>query len=536
MTIKMTTPIKPLIEIIGHKYPPIENYKYVYGTAGFRMDASLLDSIAFKVTILAILRSFSHNGSTVGMMITASHNPPNDNGIKVVEPFGEMLDPNWEGIATEIANTNGIKLIDLINSIWYKYYKDGLIANVIIGMDTRESGPHLTSIVIEVLKSLDGFVKFVNLGQVTTPQLHFITRCYNDSKFGDSPSIFGYHKKLGDTFLKIIKLNKFLNLPDVVIDGANGIGSIQMNEFLNFNKELKWNVDVVNSNVIDPSSLNVNCGADYVKTNQKEPIGSKLNGKLGASFDGDADRIVFYFTNENGEFHLLDGDRIAILLADFIYGLVSKLNVDNIDIGIVQTAYANGASTDYITKELKLPVVCTNTGVKHLHHAATKFDIGVYFEANGHGTVLFKPEFIKRLKTFENSNARDTLLLLSDLINQTVGDSMSDLLAVIVALTYLKMTPSNWFKMYQDLPNKLYKVLVKDRFMFKTTDAERKLVEPVGIQGKIDSIVKAIDGKNGRSFVRASGTEDAVRVYSEATSSVLCEEIGNSVVSEIEKI
>lgn len=30
---------------------------------------------------------------------------------------------------------------------------------------------------------------------------------------------------------------------------------------------------------------------------------------------------------------------------------------------------------------------CTKTGVKHLHRAAQEFDIGVYFEANGHGTV-----------------------------------------------------------------------------------------------------------------------------------------------------
>ena len=35
----------------------------------------------------------------------------------------------------------------------------------------------------------------------------------------------------------------------------------------------------------------------------------------------------------------------------------------------------------------KVPVACTKTGVKHLHHKAQDFDIGVYFEANGHGTV-----------------------------------------------------------------------------------------------------------------------------------------------------
>ena len=34
-----------------------------------------------------------------------------------------------------------------------------------------------------------------------------------------------------------------------------------------------------------------------------------------------------------------------------------------------------------------IPVACVPTGVKHLHHKAKEFDIGVYFEANGHGTV-----------------------------------------------------------------------------------------------------------------------------------------------------
>jgi phosphomannomutase len=34
-------------------------------------------------------------------------------------------------------------------------------------------------------------------------------------------------------------------------------------------------------------------------------------------------------------------------------------------------------------------VACVPTGVKFLHHKAQEFDIGVYFEANGHGTVVF---------------------------------------------------------------------------------------------------------------------------------------------------
>jgi len=37
-------------------------------------------------------------------MITASHNPEEDNGVKLVDPHGEMLEMAWEKHATIIAN------------------------------------------------------------------------------------------------------------------------------------------------------------------------------------------------------------------------------------------------------------------------------------------------------------------------------------------------------------------------------------------------------------------------------------------------
>ncbi len=33
-------------------------------------------------------------------------------------------------------------------------------------------------------------------------------------------------------------------------------------------------------------------------------------------------------------------------------------------------------------------------GVKFVHHEAEKYDLGAYFEANGHGTLLFNPKVI----------------------------------------------------------------------------------------------------------------------------------------------
>jgi len=56
------------------------------------------------------------------------------------------------------------------------------------------------------------------------------------------------------------------------------------------------------------------CGADFVKSNQCPPTGMtiKPHSKY-VSVDGDADRIVYSFIDENNKFYLLDGDRIATL-------------------------------------------------------------------------------------------------------------------------------------------------------------------------------------------------------------------------------
>ena len=204
----------------------------------------------------------------------------------------------------------------------------------------------------------------------------------------------------------------------------------------------------------------------------------------------------------------------------------------------MQTAYANGASTDYITSNLKLPVVCTNTGVKHLHHAATKFDVGVYFEANGHGTVIFSDLALKRIKKYQpQSPAQDsalkTLKALTELINQTVGDAISDMLLVEVILAHKGWGLKEWDQTYKDLPNRLVRIEVRDRGIFKAVDAERKLESPPGVQSQIDDTAGKY--KYGRAFARASGTEDAVRVYAEAATRGEADGLASKIAGIVQK-
>jgi len=176
--------------------------------------------------------------------------------------------------------------------------------------------------------------------------------------------------------------------------------------------------------------------------------------------------------------------------------------------------YANGSSTKYINEKLNIPVACTPTGVKHLHHKALDFDIGVYFEANGHGTVIFSTKAQQSIREAAANGKGRRLLLFMDLINQTVGDALSDMLMVEAILHARGWDVQDWSQAYQDLPNRQIKVRVADRNVIETTDAERVCVKPVGLQDAINSIVAKF--KDGRSFVRPSGTEDVVRVYAES--------------------
>lgn len=176
-------------------------------------------------------------------MITASHNPEPDNGIKLVDPAGEMLEASWETIATDLANTENSSLKEKLMHICTSENIDlSVPATVIIGRDTRKTSPMLLELARKGVEALSGTV--INLELVTTPQLHYAVVCTNTNGAYGEPTLQGYYSKLATMFKSVrgAERNK-KNYTNVIrLDAANGVGAIAAKEF---QKHLEDSLDLV---------------------------------------------------------------------------------------------------------------------------------------------------------------------------------------------------------------------------------------------------------------------------------------------------
>ena len=437
--------------------------KKTYGTSGFRYPVAVMQSMAYYIGQGICLLSHQHH-KVIGIMITASHNPHTDNGVKLVQHDGSMISQEDERFMETCIKDPPKELLITRNTI------------IVIGMDTRPSSEDLKDLILLGIQSVDKFPTIINLGWTTTPQLHHETYCQANN----------IHKPYLDTYFALVP---DLEYPHVVVDCANGVGTFSMRQLVETHR-LQNNVILRNTNISDSKSLNNYCGSDYV-CNHLDRDFFLMNDVLHASLDGDADRIVCYLRDKQ-DIMLLDGDYISALFAYYIYKFVYLLGMH---VGVVHTAYANTRFLSFI-HSMGFETQCTATGVKHLHHAAQQYDIGIYFESNGHGTVLFKEEIDCDLKQW---------------ISPFIGDGIADLFAILFVLQKIDITPKQWYQLYSKEPSKTYKLYVNDKSIFHTTSDETRLIAPEKVQNDLDEIMK-----NGcRIFIRPSGTENIVRLHIE---------------------
>ncbi|KAH8581530.1 phosphoacetyl glucosamine mutase [Cryptosporidium sp. chipmunk genotype I] len=595
----------------------------IYGTAGFRMNydenPDRAEQVAMICTLIACLRSILEK-KWVGVVITASHNPIQDNGIKIVDTTGSMLNKEFEQICFSVINNEdgSTPVRELM-----RYFKKKLVlsddelnkielskAMLILGFDTRPSSKHMLESIERVITEF-GISRFLNFGFTTTPQLHFMVafanglimdrvptdlrnlipenftpeleNCSEQNKSNIVSSFFelyfAYHEYYFKKLVDLIKNNdhSFIFTQNIhsffmakldrienykvndkgvlLIDVANGVGKYHADKVSKILSYADLNLQMINCD--EPEKLNDGCGADHIQKNILPPVGFYSHRYYDsdsvdyvAAFDGDADRLIYFApdhlhnNDKNSEIFLIDGDRISACYTLVIVNLLNQsvkeitseagISTPTLSLGVIQTAYANGASTKYLNyllstlnpKYFKFSINCVPTGVKHLHRKAEEYDIAVYFEANGHGTVIHRQNklkcWIEEMSKFGlNRNSCKSLKCFLNLFNPVIGDAISDMLAFEITRIFVQARFGCKFSMclYNDLN------VIQDKVYLKRTDldtlicdkeTEKFLVEPKELQENIDNYISNFNDNSSRAFIRPSGTEEVARVYVES--------------------
>tara|TARA_B100000902_G_C27318915_1_gene923045 strand:- start:112 stop:1503 length:1392 start_codon:yes stop_codon:yes gene_type:complete len=450
-----------------------------YGTSGFRDKADNIINISYKIGEVLGYLSNSKN-KNYGIMITASHNEYKDNGVKIVDYNGCMIQEKEEKIIEDYIN-NLITLNKTFDIISPK--------NIYIGDDTRYSSNIIKKNIIDGIRSTSKIINIIYYGNVTTPQHHYLV--YNKSL------------NFNDYIDKYQNINDFkLDFSNLVIDCANGVGYYPLDKLQNLNK---LSYKLINICINTYNLLNYEAGTDYIISNNKPPS-NFMYDKLSCSLDGDADRFIFYYYDN--KLNILDGDYIAILYVKMISKLLTKFK-KKYSFGYIHTPYTNKAIINYIkNSNPNISIECTATGVKNLHHKALNYDVSVYFESNGHGTLL--------VNNIDLQNDID-FIKIDNLNNKVVGDGISGIFCVLYFLKELNMNYKDWFNLVIKNNNFLYKKNVEDRSIYKTNKNGDRLIEPKLLQDKLDNIM---DIYNCYCFIRPSGTENVIRIYIESNENL----------------
>ncbi|KAM0679454.1 Phosphoglucomutase-3 [Glugoides intestinalis] len=471
----------------------------LYGTAGYRLNTADLNNVLCRASLIAYIRSATFAGKFIGLYITASHNPIDYNGMKFIDFNGNVLEESWEVASDELVNSDDNDFNTIINKIFrqnsnYSNMNDSIKGNVIIGRDTRLSGATITESIKEVLGSYRCNV--FDYGIVTCPEMHFLIRKCNEKNKMVEKSM--YIDNLYNNFVELKKITN--NSIGFGIDTANGVAKMKIDELIA--KDADFGAEVLND--AENGILNKDCGADFVKVRRVAPILKKTSHQLCASFDGDVDRLVLYTQDSK----ILDGDAQCVFVAEMIKKELEKEGM-KAEIGVVLSHYSNMGAMNYL-KSNGFLVLLTQTGVKNFVREARKYDIGIYFEPNGHGSVTFSKRFLEKVDNMEKPGI---LKLLTQMFDPCVGDALANFLVMKATLK----TIGDLTK-YKENYSRLMTVKIKDKNIIKV-DQNNVVIEP-DIQKKIDEQVLTF---KGRSFVRPSGTEDLVRIFAECPNEKNCD-------------
>jgi len=136
-------------------------------------------------------------------------------------------------------------------------------AKVVFARDTRPSGSSLVKALKAALDALN--VEYTDYGIMTTPQLHYVTRCINTHgtpyEFGEATEK-GYYEKMANAF-KLLMHGRHIN-GSVTVDCANGVGGPKLRELIKYlpsSSDGGIDIKVINDDVLKPEALNFEVSA-----------------------------------------------------------------------------------------------------------------------------------------------------------------------------------------------------------------------------------------------------------------------------------
>jgi len=399
---------------------------------------------------------------------------------------------------------------------------------ILIGMDTRESGPWIAEQVAGGLAERG--VRARLAGVITTPGVAYLTRA---DDFVAGVMISASHNPYQDNGIKVFGHSGF-KLPDaeeheiegeiftlldrgsgqttplplavdpglvqryidyllstvtvrfdgirMVIDCGNGAASNLAPELF---RRTGAEIDGI---CCSPNGRNINldCGALHVEKLSQVVVERKAD--LGVAFDGDADRAIFVAASGK----IVDGDAVLLMAARSLKA-AGHLTGDI----VVSTVMANlGLETALADNGIRMRR--TPVGDKYVLEEMIRVDAALGGEQSGH--VIFREW-------------------------ATTGDGM---LTALRVLETIRKAGAGLDELTRDLhvyPQRLYNVRVREK---------KPLTELPVVGHEISACERAL-GSAGRVLVRFSGTEPLVRVMVEGPELAQVEDFGQRIARAIER-
>ena len=352
-----------------------------------------------------------------GIMISASHNPYQDNGIKIFGPDGFKLTDEQElEIESLIDNSEQIK-----NASFEKIGK-------------LYGGSELSQKYVQHIKqSISGDLSDIKIA----------LDCANGATTGVAPYIFG---------------------------------------------DLEADIETIGC---QPNGININDNVGSTKIDTISTFVKENNVDVGFAFDGDGDRVLAVDANGN----IVDGDKIMFILAKHL-----KEQGELKDNMVVSTVMSNIGFYKAI-EENGLQSVKTAVGDRYVVEEMRKNGYSLGGEQSGH---------IVLMNYATTGDGILTAVKLANIIKST-GKSLEELASEV--------------SIY---PQKLVNIKVIDK---------KAAMEDSEILAECEKVEKELEG-NGRILLRASGTENLIRVMVEASSDELtdkyCEQVAKIVREKFE--